>query len=78
MTEQVIQITVNGHQFTVEERHHDWSLLRYLREVLGLTGTKQGCDNEGTCGLCKVIINGMARNSCSAKLARLNGAVIET
>jgi len=78
MTEQVIQITVNGHQFTVEERHHDWSLLRYLREVLGLTGTKQGCDNEGTCGLCKVIINGMARNSCSAKLVRLNGAVIET
>ncbi len=41
-------------------------------------GTKQGCDNDGTCGLCKVIINGKARFACRTRMEKLDGAVIET
>jgi len=55
MSNQAISITINGEPVTVEAGFHDWTLLRYLREGLGLTGTKQSCDNEGTCGTCTVI-----------------------
>ena len=76
MTE--IQITINGQKYTVAKTCLDWTLVRYLREVLGLMGTKQGCDNEGTCGLCKVIINGKARFACRTMMNSLDGAVVET
>ena len=77
MTEQV-SLTINGNVVHVDQTDFDWTLLRFLREKLGLTGTKQGCDNEGTCGLCKVIIDGKARISCTRKMSTLNGAVVET
>ena len=77
MTDQ-ITLTINGDVVHVEPAFLDWTLLRFLREKLGLTGTKQGCDNEGTCGLCKVIIDGRARISCSRKMSTLDGAVVET
>jgi aerobic-type carbon monoxide dehydrogenase small subunit (CoxS/CutS family) len=54
MPEGMISITVNSNPVTVEKKHQDWTLVRYLREVLGLTGTKKSCDNEGTCGTCAV------------------------
>ena len=73
-----IQATINGQEFQIEEKFHDWPLVRYLREELGLTGTKQGCDSEGACGLCKVIINGKAKLSCREKVSTINGANIET
>jgi aerobic-type carbon monoxide dehydrogenase small subunit (CoxS/CutS family) len=77
MAEQ-ISLMINGKFHHVEQQYLDWSLLRYLREKLGLTGTKQGCDSKGTCGLCKVIINGKARISCVRKMSTLDGAVVET
>jgi len=77
MAEKII-LTINGSEVQVDSTFGEWTLLRFLREELGLTGTKQGCDNEGTCGLCKVIIDGKARISCSRKVNSLNGAVIET
>ncbi len=73
-----VTLTINGVLINVEQAYFDWSLLKFLREKLKLTGTKQGCDNKGTCGLCKVIINGKARISCKQKMSTLNGADIET
>ncbi|MHB8089529.1 MAG: molybdopterin-dependent oxidoreductase [Anaerolineaceae bacterium] len=73
-----LNLKINGVAYSVEPQYLEWTLLRYLREVLELTGTKQGCDNEGTCGLCKVIINGKARNACTTKISKLDNAIIET
>jgi len=73
-----ISITINENVVQVDQAYFDWPLLKFLREKLGLTGTKQGCDSKGTCGLCKVIIDGKARISCVRKISTLDGAVIET
>ena len=77
MTQQV-KLTINGKNCVVTEDFFEWSLLKYLREYLHLTGTKQACDHRGTCGLCKVIINGKARISCRQKMKTLEGTEIET
>ncbi len=53
------------------------SLLRFLRERMGLMGTKNGCE-KGHCGACTVIVNGRAQRSCLLKMGRLQGAVVET
>jgi len=76
--EKQITVTINGVEIKVDKKFADWPLVRFLREELRLTGTKQGCDSKGTCGLCKVIINGKARISCVGSMSRLDGAVIET
>ena len=54
-----VSLTVNGraHKLLVEPR---WSLLHVLRDRLGLTGTKVGCE-RGECGACTVLIDGKAR-----------------
>ena len=49
-----IDLDVNGEVCRVEVRHH-WTLLRVLRESLGLTGAKRGCD-RGECGSCTVLL----------------------
>ncbi len=46
------------------------SLLRFLRDELGLMGTKDGCSN-GHCGACSVIIDGKLTRSCLVKVNRL-------
>src|ERR1035438_9311222 len=55
-------LTVNGetHTFMVEPR---WTLLHVLRDRLGLTGTKPGCE-RGECGACTVLIDGVSQYSC--------------
>jgi xanthine dehydrogenase YagT iron-sulfur-binding subunit len=57
-----IKLSVNGrrHRLLVEPR---WSLLFVLREKLGLTGTKVGCE-RGECGACTVLINSQPRYAC--------------
>jgi xanthine dehydrogenase YagT iron-sulfur-binding subunit len=57
-----IELFVNGrrHHLLVEPR---WSLLFVLREKLGLTGTKVGCE-RGECGACTVLIDGLPRYAC--------------
>ncbi|MBI2917146.1 MAG: (2Fe-2S)-binding protein [Chloroflexi bacterium] len=59
---QLISLKVNGttHEVAVEPY---WTLLNVIRDHLGLTGTKRGCDS-GDCGACTVIMNGKPVNSC--------------
>lgn len=71
-----IQVTVNGEVYTRETTDHK-TLLHFLREDIGLTGTKEGCA-AGECGACTVILNGKAVNSCLVLAAEVQGAVIET
>jgi carbon-monoxide dehydrogenase small subunit len=57
-----VSAVINGEptEFLVEPRQ---SLLETLRDVLGLTGSKEGC-NDGNCGACSVLLNGRLVNSC--------------
>jgi xanthine dehydrogenase YagT iron-sulfur-binding subunit len=57
-----VRLTVNGRQYGLDLDPRT-TLLDALREHLGLTGTKKGCD-QGQCGACTVIVNGQRINSC--------------
>ena len=57
-----IHVTVNGSLREAAVEPH-LTLLDFLRDTLGLTGTKKGCD-LGNCGACTVILDGKAVNSC--------------
>ncbi|HEX7449696.1 MAG TPA: (2Fe-2S)-binding protein [Pirellulales bacterium] len=71
-----IQTTVNGQpvEFLCENRQ---SLLEVLRDELRLTGTKEGCNN-GNCGACTVLMNGVPVNSCLVLGVEAEGAQITT
>jgi carbon-monoxide dehydrogenase small subunit len=51
--------------------------LDLIRDVLGLTGTKEGC-GRGECGACTILVDGMAMNSCLLYAAKLNGREVLT
>jgi xanthine dehydrogenase YagT iron-sulfur-binding subunit len=69
--------------FNVNGRSHDvaldprTSLLDLLREHLRLTGTKKGCD-QGACGACTVLVDGVRINSCLALAVQYEGRAITT
>jgi xanthine dehydrogenase YagT iron-sulfur-binding subunit len=71
-----ITLAVNGepHTVTIDNR---MSLLDLLRERLGLTGTKKGCDH-GQCGACTVLIGDRRANACLAFAVACDGAEITT
>jgi xanthine dehydrogenase YagT iron-sulfur-binding subunit len=71
-----ITLTVNGRKqkLLVEAR---WSLLHVLRDHLGLTGTKVGCE-RGECGACTVLIDGQARYACMTLAVEADGREITT
>ncbi|WP_446046555.1 (2Fe-2S)-binding protein [Streptomyces olivaceus] len=71
-----ITLTVNGrrHDVTVDNRT---SLLDLLREHLGLTGSKKGC-NAGACGACTVLVDEHRVNSCLTLAIRLDGSQVTT
>ncbi|MEV0225934.1 (2Fe-2S)-binding protein, partial [Streptomyces sp. NPDC050704] len=71
-----VSLTVNGvrRAVTVDNRT---SLLDLLRERLGLTGSKKGC-NAGACGACTVLVDGQRVNSCLTLAVRLEGAEVTT
>ena len=71
-----VRFWVNGKQVAAEPDGKE-TLLSFLREKLHLMGTKNGC-GTGHCGACTVIIDGKARRSCAVRLARMEGARIET
>ena len=71
-----IKFTLNGKPTQVEVPPH-WTLLRLLREKLGLTGTKEGC-GIGECGACTVLLDGNPVNSCLILAPKIEGRKIET
>jgi carbon-monoxide dehydrogenase small subunit len=72
----VINATINGEEqeFLADSRD---SLLDALRERIGLTGAKEGCNN-GNCGACAVMMDGRLVNSCCVMAAEVEGAEITT
>ncbi len=71
-----IKLTVNNTMVEREVQDHR-TLLHFLRDDLGYTGTKEGC-GAGECGACTVILNGKAVNSCLVLAREADGAVVET
>jgi carbon-monoxide dehydrogenase small subunit len=71
-----VQAIINGEgvEFLCEPRQ---SLLEVLRETLGLTGTKEGCNN-GNCGACNVILDGALVNSCLVLAVEIQGCSVTT
>lgn len=71
-----MQAIINGEEveFLCEPRQ---SLLEALRETLGLTGTKEGCNN-GNCGACNVILDGTLVNSCLVLAVEIQGRSVTT
>lgn len=73
---QPIQTVINGENVTVEGANGK-TLLRMLREDLGLMGTKAGCE-EGECGSCTVWLDGIATLACLTPAPRAHGARVQT
>lgn len=71
-----VATTINGEEveFLCEPRQ---SLLECLRDILGLTGTKEGC-NDGNCGACTVILDDRIVTSCLVLGVEANGRAITT
>lgn len=71
-----VEAKINGEQldFLCEARQ---SLLEALREELGFTGTKEGC-NDGNCGACSVIVDGVLVDSCLVLAPEVEGKEVTT
>jgi len=69
-------LTINGEARTLAVEDTD-TLVEVLREQLGLTGTKVGCD-EGDCGACTVLIDGKPTLSCLTLVGAVEGRAIVT
>ncbi len=72
----VLDITVNGERQQLAIEPH-WTLLHVLRNRLGLTGTKENC-LEAECGVCTVLLDGKAVNSCILLAAQCEGRSVVT
>ena len=76
MKEVVTQFTLNGEAMKVSTPP-SLTLLKLLRERLGLTGTKAGCE-RGECGACTVLLDGEPVDSCLVLVPQLEGRRVET
>ena len=75
-TPRSIQLSINRKKYKLEVNTGE-TLLEALREKLGLTGAKKGCD-EGECGACTVLVNGEPLLSCLTLAVECDGWEIET
>jgi len=71
-----LKLTVNGQPYELYVNPKTL-LVQVLRDYLGLTGTKRGC-NSSSCGACTVVLNGMAVKSCSILALQADGAEVLT
>lgn len=72
----ILTLTVNGTKHQVLVNDHD-TLSKVIREKINLTGTKMGCE-QGSCGACTVIADGVPVQSCITPALRLDGSDITT
>ncbi|SFL53811.1 xanthine dehydrogenase YagT iron-sulfur-binding subunit [Methylorubrum salsuginis] len=72
-----LSLSINGTRHDIALDDPRVTLLDLLRERLGLTGSKKGCD-RGQCGACTVLVNGRRVNSCLSLAVSLDGAEITT
>ena len=72
----LLEFEVNGKQIRIEVEP-TLQVLDQLREVLGLTGTKEGC-GRGECGACTILLDGEPVNSCLLYAAKLQGRKVTT
>jgi aerobic-type carbon monoxide dehydrogenase small subunit (CoxS/CutS family) len=73
---QLVELHVNGEVLELAIAPHH-TLLEVLREDAGLTGTKHGCE-QGECGLCTVLIDGLPQFSCLTLALEAQGSEIRT
>ncbi len=76
MTKTPVSLTINGEDYDLLVEPH-WTLLQVLRSHLGLLGTKENC-LEAECGVCTVLLDGKAVNSCIVVAERCRGRDIVT
>jgi aerobic-type carbon monoxide dehydrogenase small subunit (CoxS/CutS family) len=70
-------LTVNGLEEQLHAETHV-TLLDVLRDQLELRGAKQGCDRDGECGTCTVLVDGQPLLSCLLLACSIDGAQVET
>src|SRR3569833_3252749 len=73
---QPVNLYINGRQYQLSLEPRT-TLLDTLREVIGLSGTKKGCD-RGQCGACTVLVDGRRINSCQTLAIMQEGKEITT
>jgi carbon-monoxide dehydrogenase small subunit len=71
-----MKLTINGQEFARDVAQHH-TLLEFLRDDIGLTGTKECCA-EGECGACTVLLDGKAINACLVLAAEADGSIVTT
>jgi carbon-monoxide dehydrogenase small subunit len=71
-----ITVSVNGHAQAAEVEPR-LLLVQFLRDVVGLTGTKVGCDTS-QCGSCTVLLDGVAVKSCTCLAVQADGCAVTT
>jgi carbon-monoxide dehydrogenase small subunit len=71
-----VSITVNGHTHDASVAPHT-ALVDFLRDQLGLKGTKIGCET-GQCGACVVLLDGVSVKSCAVLAAQADGHAVTT
>lgn len=77
LLQNTINLTVNDSIYTVNVKPNAM-LVDVLRDHLGLTGTKNGCNGRGSCGACTVIVDNEAVLSCLTIAASVEGKEIKT
>ena len=75
-TDEVIRLVVNGDAYKLNIQSN-WTLSYVLRNVIGLTGTKEFC-GQGACGACAVILDGKSVLSCMTLAMDCDGKQVET